>query len=184
VGHIGTYKARALSDFLVRVVRKTSASAPDTRFVLVGGGPELGYIRATAEDLLHDGRAALTGHVPHEEVPQQVRETDVCLLFLTTDFPFSLIDQSRSSTKLFEYMAYGKAIVSSNVGEPKHILENGVDALLVENTAEAFAEAILKLKGDPGLRKRLQTNAREKFLANYTHEILMGKLLTWVATLR
>ncbi|MGC9093824.1 MAG: glycosyltransferase, partial [Bacteroidota bacterium] len=74
-----------------------------------------------------------------------------------------------SPTKLFEYMAMGKAIVASRVGQISEIFSPGRDAILVEpgNVAQ-ISEAIQKLAAHPRTRKALGRNARRKVIENFT----------------
>jgi glycosyltransferase involved in cell wall biosynthesis len=67
-----------------------------------------------------------------------------------------------SPTKVFEYMAAGKAIVASRLGQIGEVLEDRETALLVEpGNVEELAAAIVKLVGLQELRKSLGARARE-----------------------
>jgi glycosyltransferase involved in cell wall biosynthesis len=71
--------------------------------------------------------------------------------------------------KIFEYMAMGKAIVASGVGQLAELLANRVNALLTQpGDSEEIATAILTLAGDEDLRRRLGTEARATCLAKCT----------------
>ena len=74
-----------------------------------------------------------------------------------------------SPTKIFEYMATGKGIVASNVGQLGQLLKHEEDALLVEQQNERqLAESIVRLLREPALRERLGAAARQKVAASYT----------------
>ena len=74
-----------------------------------------------------------------------------------------------SPTKLFEYMAMGKAIVASALNQIADVLEHGRTALLVKpGEAGELAEAIQRLALDAQLRAELGRNAREAVLARHT----------------
>jgi glycosyltransferase involved in cell wall biosynthesis len=74
-----------------------------------------------------------------------------------------------SPTKIFEYMATGKGIVASKVGQLGRLLEDEQDALLVEQKDERqLAGAICRLAMDPALRGRLGAAARRKATGAYT----------------
>src|SRR5262249_15333070 len=67
-----------------------------------------------------------------------------------------------SPTKIFEYMAMGKGIVASRLGQIGEVLTNGETALLVEpGDVEALREAIVRLIQDRELREALGAKARE-----------------------
>jgi glycosyltransferase involved in cell wall biosynthesis len=74
-----------------------------------------------------------------------------------------------SPTKIFEYMAMGKAIVASRLGQIGEVLADQETALLVEpgNVGELTA-AIVKLVDSNDLREKLGTKAREVAEREYT----------------
>jgi glycosyltransferase involved in cell wall biosynthesis len=74
-----------------------------------------------------------------------------------------------SPTKLFEYMAMGKGIVASRLGQIGDVLENEKTALLVEpgNVLE-LSNAIQRLAGSRELRERLGESARITAIDRHT----------------
>jgi hypothetical protein len=68
-------------------------------------------------------------------------------------------------------MATGKGIVASKTGQLSVLLTHEQDALLVEQRNDAqLAEAILRLLGNPELRRQLGEAARRKVMSAYTWE--------------
>jgi glycosyltransferase involved in cell wall biosynthesis len=62
---------------------------------------------------------------------------------------------------LFEYMAAGKAIVASDLGQIADVLDDERTALLVDpGNPSALALALNRLSGDRELRERLGRNAQ------------------------
>lgn len=183
VGHLGALKLREPIDFLIDVILKTCAEEECIRFMFLGDGEELPYLQKRCLECAIDDRVTILGYVPHRRVPETLQELDVCLLYLSLAFPYTLIDQSRSSTKLFEYMAHGRAIVSSDVGEPSYLLSHEKTALLVPNSADAFAAAICRLRRDSDLLRKVQAEARNEFVAKYSQEKLMNRFVDWATQL-
>ncbi len=71
--------------------------------------------------------------------------------------------------KLLNYMAAGKAIVSS-AGSAK-VIEHERTGLVVPNgDADAFAQALLRLAGSPALVRELGSSARQDVQSSYTWE--------------
>jgi glycosyltransferase involved in cell wall biosynthesis len=58
-------------------------------------------------------------------------------------------------------MSAGVPVVASNVGGIPEIVENGRSGLLVGNSAQEIAAAILRLKGDRAFASRLAAYARQ-----------------------
>jgi glycosyltransferase involved in cell wall biosynthesis len=136
-------------------------------FLLVGDGS----LRAEVENKLRDSadseRVTFAGAVSHERVPALL---DACDILVSPHVP--LADGSEffgSPTKLFEYMAAGKAIVASRLGQIGDVLTDNETALLVEpGNAKELCDAIIRLSHDPGLLHRLGTAARAAAVEDHT----------------
>jgi glycosyltransferase involved in cell wall biosynthesis len=83
-----------------------------------------------------------------------------------------------SPIKMFEAMAAGKAIVSSDLPVLREVLDPSVAVLVPPNDLDAWASAIDRLR-DPELRDRLGRRARERFLAEYTWRKRAEKVLAF-----
>ena len=109
------------------------------------------------------------GAVPHDEVPDYVAAADVCV----AAFASNPVTQCKSPLKLAEYLASGKAVVASDVGEVRRMVgEAGV--MVRPGDAQEMAEEIVRLLRDPEERQRLGRLARERVMAG----------LTWMHTAR
>jgi glycosyltransferase involved in cell wall biosynthesis len=108
-----------------------------------------------------------TGAVAHDRVPALL---DACDILVAPHVP--LADGSDffgSPTKIFEYMAMGKAIVASRLGQIGEVLDDEETALLVEpGNVKELAAAIVRVAGSSELRARLGPNAREAAVKNHT----------------
>jgi glycosyltransferase involved in cell wall biosynthesis len=74
-----------------------------------------------------------------------------------------------SPTKLFEYMAMGRAIVASDLYQIGDVLEHGRTAWLVSpGDADELAEGLRAVIEDASLRHRLAASARREVVAKHT----------------
>ncbi|HRQ37755.1 MAG TPA: glycosyltransferase family 4 protein [Chloroflexota bacterium] len=88
------------------------------------------------------------------------------------------ISRWMSPMKLFEYMAAGKAIVSSDLPVLREVLTHERNALLVApDDVKGWVTAVTRLINDPDLRQRLGQTARQDLLAHYTWEARAHKVL-------
>ena len=137
------------------------------RFLLVGAGRFRDEVERTIRTAGRKDRVIFTGHLEHERVPALL---DACDILLSPHVP--LEDGSEffgSPTKLFEYMAMGKAIVASRLGQIGDVLEDEESGLLIEpGNAGQLAEAILRLSGSRDLRERLGNAARRAAVERHT----------------
>ncbi|MBN1557536.1 MAG: glycosyltransferase family 4 protein [Lentisphaerae bacterium] len=167
VGFIGSFAPYHGVLTLGRAVRRVCDAVPQARFLLMGDGP----LRPELERILRaDGTAGavtLTGKVPHEDVPGLL---DACVVLASPHQ--NMGDGSAffgSPTKVFEYMAMGKGIAASRIGQLEDILEDGRDALLVPpEDPDALADALIRLLRDEALRHRLGRSARARALDGFT----------------
>jgi glycosyltransferase involved in cell wall biosynthesis len=163
-GFVGTFGPWHGVEKFAEAIKSIPASAR-VRFLLVGSGS----LHAEVEKQLESeaGRVIFTGAVGHDRVPALL---DACDILVAPHVP--LADGSEffgSPTKIFEYMAMGKAIVASRLGQIGEVLADQETALLVEpgNVGELTA-AIVKLVDSNDLREKLGTKAREVAEREYT----------------
>jgi glycosyltransferase involved in cell wall biosynthesis len=146
------------------------------RFLLVGAGRFRDEVERLVRSAGKAERVIFAGHVEHERVPALL---DACDILLSPHVP--LQDGSEffgSPTKLFEYMAMGKGIIASRLGQIGEVLANQETALLVEpGNAGQLAEAILCLGRSRELRERLGAAARRAAVERHTWKHNAGRVL-------
>lgn len=144
-------------ELAVRVLARLAETRDDARLILVGpdkGDGAYERTRRTADRLGVSGRVEMPGPVPKSEVPSFLARGDV---FLNTS------DADNAPVSVVEAMACGLGVVSTDAGGLVHLLDDGVDALVVPRGDEAaMAAAVSRLLDETGLAARLGTNARKK----------------------
>ncbi|MFN0277987.1 MAG: glycosyltransferase family 4 protein [Pyrinomonadaceae bacterium] len=165
VGFLGTFGpwhgVLALADAIALTPKNNNI-----HFLLIGDGS----LRTEVEKKLRDSgeldRVTCAGVVRHDRVPAFL---DACDILVSPHVP--LADGSEffgSPTKLFEYMAMGKAIVASRLGQIGDVLTDNETALLVEpGNAKELSDAIIKLANDHELASRLGKAARSTAIAKH-----------------
>jgi glycosyltransferase involved in cell wall biosynthesis len=166
VGFIGTFGPWHGVLVLAHAIALIPESA-GIRFLLVGAGSLRDEAASIIREAGAEGRVIFTGTVEHSRVPALL---DACDILVSPHVP--LEDGSEffgSPTKLFEYMAMGKAIVASRLGQIADVLADEETALLVEpGAALALSDAILRLARSRELRTRLGEAARREALDRHT----------------
>jgi glycosyltransferase involved in cell wall biosynthesis len=158
------------------------------RFLFVGTGSLHGEVEKLLQAERESGRVIFTGAVEHDQVPVLL---DACDILVAPHVP--LADGSDffgSPTKIFEYMAMGKAIVASRLGQIGEVLTDNETALLVTpGGVNEMADAIVRLVNSDEMRARLGENARAAAIQKHTwthnarrvlkaYESLTGESLT------
>jgi glycosyltransferase involved in cell wall biosynthesis len=137
------------------------------RFLLIGAGRFRDEVEQIIRDAGKEQQVIFAGHVDHKKVPALL---DACDILLSPHVPLEDgSDFFGSPTKLFEYMAMGKGIVASRLGQIGDVLADEETALLVEpgNVSE-LTEAILRLANSTELCARLGAAARRAAVERHT----------------
>jgi glycosyltransferase involved in cell wall biosynthesis len=148
-------------------------SQPDVRLVLVGDGEQRQAMMQKADELGLSAVVKFTGAVPHADVPRYIAAADIAVV------PYPPMRQKMwlSPLKLFEYMASGKAIVASSIGQLTDVIRDGENELLVPpGDASAVANALERLINDAGLSSKLSAQAREDAERKYSWESYLSRL--------
>jgi len=165
-GFVGTFGPWHGVLELARAIKSLPQNLP-VKFLFVGSGSLHGEVERILQSEREAGKVIFTGAVAHDRVPALL---DACDILVAPHVP--LADGSDffgSPTKIFEYMAMGKAIVASRLGQIGKVLDDEETALLVEpGNVKELAAAIVRVAGSSELRARLGPNAREAAVKNHT----------------
>jgi len=144
-----------------KIISDKSVKQP-LKFMVLGDGSKLAKLKELSQALRLEDKVVFTGFVMRREIPSYIAAADICV----APFEDNRITRCKSPLKIAEYLASGKAIVASDVGEVRNMLE-GAGLLVRPNSEQSIAEGILKLIDDERLRKRLSLSARQKAEATY-----------------
>ena len=141
---------------LVTAVARVAEVRPDVELVLVGAGD------AVALHLAHARRLGVADRVTHagaqvgDDLVQHYRDASIVVL------P-SLSGAESFGMTLIEAMACGRPVVGSRVGGIPHVIDDGVDGVLVPpGRADALADACLALLADPAGAAEMGRRGRTK----------------------
>jgi len=137
---------------------------PDMTFLVVGGESEdVKSLRADVKTRSLDN-VVVTGFVPNADLPQYQAACDVLLMPYQEAVEASSggdIAQFLSPMKMFEYLACGRVIVSSDLAVLWEVLNDQNAILLPPTDVDAWVGALDALRGDSEMRKSLSEAARE-----------------------
>jgi glycosyltransferase involved in cell wall biosynthesis len=168
VGFVGTFGPWHGVLALAEAIKLVPQNAR-VRFLLIGSGSLRSEVERTLSEAGALHRVILTGAVEHEKVPAYL---DACDVLTSPHVPLEDgSDFFGSPTKLFEYMAMGKGIVASRLGQIGDVLQHEETALLVEpGNVHELSDAIMRLTNSPQLREQLGAAARREAIAKHTWE--------------
>ena len=100
---------------------------------------------------------SFVGFIPPAHVSFYAAIADFFVIPTTPDLPYAAYT---SPLKMFEYMAYGKPVLASNLPVIREILQHEYNALLFEpGDAKSLAQAIIRLLSAPKLAEKLGKSA-------------------------
>lgn len=177
VGFIGTFGAWHGVERLAEAIRLLVDETPDwvernrVYFMLVGDGLRMREVSAMLAPPAYARFVRLPGLVSQSEGALHLAASDVLVsphVPNANGSPFF-----GSPTKLFEYMAMGRAIVASDLNQIGEVLRAGgepVAVLTPPGDPRAIADAIRQLVERPELRDQLGQKARQLVLDRFTWE--------------
>ena len=142
-------------DLIIETAQHMEKTDPEILFIIITGESSLAFPVLTNLMVLRQ--------VPFTDIPHYLAATDACLcLYRNHAMGFY-----NSPLKLFDYMAAGKPIIASPLGQLGKILRHEVNGLLTDDTVQTTADYLRLLKNNPALRRQLGENARQDALDYY-----------------
>ncbi len=173
LGFVGSFHYWHGVECLDEYIEKLCQKYDNLGFLLVGDGPMRAELESTFKEKPYTGKIAFPGYVEHDVIPAYLAAMDIVLAPYPelTFFYFSPL-------KLFEYMAAGKAVVASKVGQIEEMVEDGVNGFLyTAGDMKQFVARSSQLIESESLRKNIGQQARETVCANYSWKINAEKVI-------
>lgn len=130
--------------------------------VIIGDGSGIPHLKARCREYGIEDRVLFLGRLPHEELPRYLNLIDVCLSTQTND----AVGQVRTSGKLPLYLATGRYVLASEVGEAALVLSPQMlvpyDGVQDWEYPKKLAECVNAIMAEPG---RLADGARNVAVA-------------------
>lgn len=154
VGFTGSLKAWHGTDVLLEAVSRLLPAIP-AHLLIVGDGPDRAPLQARAAALGLADRMTVTGWVPHDALPALIARMDVAV----APYPASA-SHYFSPLKLYEYLAMGRPVVASAIGQTAALLgPDGAGLLVPPGDPAALAEALSWIARDVHLSRELAQRA-------------------------
>jgi len=155
----------------IELIQEIAKKVPDHEFLIVGGRDVDVLKYKNSSD--GSGNLHFLGFKPPSEIFPYLGAADVLLM------PYGMqvqvasggdISRFFSPMKMFQYMASGRPILSSDLMVLREILQDQVNALLLpHNDVHAWVDALRKLQHDQQLSARIADRAKED-VKSYTWE--------------
>jgi glycogen(starch) synthase len=169
LGFIGTLFPWEGVPWLVRAAAELHRIGPPFRLLIVGDGAEASEVRKAIQETESAGYISFLGRVPNDQVERYYSLMDLLL------YPRLSVRITEMVTPLkpLEAMALGKAVLGSNVGGIRELIDAEKTGLLFEpENIQDFCRVTSRLLNQPDLRRALGEEAHRKVSAEKDWTVL------------
>lgn len=170
--YLGKFDKCFGADLVIEIFAEVKKLFPDSKLILIGEGQERTNLERMAQKMGIYNSVIFTGYIRQEDVPKFLLTADI-LLFPQRN---NHLNRCRCPLKIREYMAAGKPIVATEIGEVSEVLAG--DTLLVKPEADRkeYVNRIFNLIKNEALRNDTGKENRKK-AAQFSWEKLTFHLI-------
>lgn len=166
--YIGNLEPYQGIDLLLESFQIASQQTTDVDLVIIGGMDEdIQNYKEKSRDLGIENRTHFLGPKPFDKLDEYLAEADIlaCPRIRGVNTPM----------KIFPYLHSGKPVLATDLYTHNQLLTKN-EAYLAPANPQGFAEGMVALSRDEGLRKRIGKNGREFVESNHTYEAHQKRL--------
>ncbi len=167
IAYMGVFHKNMVDVDMAIYAAANVAEKTDIHLVLIGDGPERRRVEMLTKKFNID--AIFTGYI--EDVASVVASADIGVI----PFRDNQLNQCKCPLRLFEFMACGLPIVATKVGEPAHVLKDGL-GVLVAPDVKSISSGILSLLENPSLASMLGEKSRKRVEETFNWDKLGNRL--------
>ncbi|TVR52620.1 MAG: glycosyltransferase family 1 protein [Gemmatimonadales bacterium] len=140
---------------LIRALPMVRRQVPNLRLRVLGGGPELPRLQALTAELGLSRVVSFEGPLPEDEVVRQAYFQSHVFCLPSRQEGFGIV--------FLEAMAAGLPIVAVRAAAVPEVVQHGKTGILVPpGSPDALSAALLRVLGDPELRRRMGEEGRKR----------------------
>ena len=143
-------------DVLLESVSKVIKKISDSKFILLGDGPEMKELKKIVAEKNISKNVIFKGWIDRDEIPKYLSESSIGI------GPLRVTDVTRHALpiKVLEYMASGLPILAIKNTLPEEVLKNNENGFFVDDSDE-LSEKIIKLLEDNELREEMGEKSKK-----------------------
>ncbi|RQV98164.1 glycosyltransferase WbuB [bacterium] len=165
IGFSGSFSAWHGVENLMKVMGHVLTQYSDSAFLLIGqGGAMRQQLNQWISQNKFQTRVILIDYVDYDRIPAYLACMDICLaLYPNLSFFYF------SPVKVYEYMASGKAVVATRIGQIEEIIQHRENGMLCNpEHHDDMIHILEELIENPSLRSKLGRSARKSVEQNHT----------------
>jgi len=170
--YLGQLHGGQYVELFIKAARIVLKNRRDVTFIIVGDGYRMRELQDLTVSFGINKHVIFAGSDLHNNIPYYIADADICVAC----FEKNDITLCKSPLKIVEYLACGKAVVASNVGEIRNMV-GGVGLLTKSGDVGSLANGVLTLLANKNLRERLGKWARQRAEKKYNWSVTAENLL-------
>jgi glycosyltransferase involved in cell wall biosynthesis len=173
VGNVAALTGHKDHATLLRAAARVVAERPEVRFVIAGEGERKDALLAMRQKLGLQDHVVFAGF--RRDLDRLIPAFDVFCLSSNLE---------GLGTSLLDAMAFARPVVATAAGGiPDAVVDGETGRLVPVGDAEALARALLGLLANPAPRSEMGARGRQRFLAEFTDDRMVGATLRVYAEL-
>lgn len=149
--------------------------------VLFGTEDDMSDVRCTIEEMKIAQHVTILNQIVQSELERLYASSSGLIIPLNPEY---LPDVARFSQKIAEYVASGRPIITSNVGEIPYYFKNNESAIIVDYTPSAYAEGMELLINNPLLATEVGRNGYKTGMMNFNYRDYGLNLKNFISAIR
>ena len=137
-------------DYLAQVIELAKTEAPQIQFILA--------VNQKTQNLPTSDNVVILEKLNREKIIDAICGADACVS-IHPEYPWAKHGFHNSPMKLFEYMACSRPSVTSNHGQMREIIRDGIDGILCKNEPHDILKKLKFLQQNPDQASNIGHNA-------------------------
>ncbi|MFC1862203.1 glycosyltransferase family 4 protein [Chloroflexota bacterium] len=171
---LGTlFKFSGLGDF-IRELPEVIRQVPEARLLIVGDGPLRPELERITTELGLEQHIIITGFQPYQTLPQYMSAEAICI----NPFPINNATRDLFSAKIIQYLACGKATISTSLPGITTLLPGESHGVVYVDSAADMAREVVNLLKSTERRQQLGQAGLDYVRRAHNRDKITGQLET------
>lgn len=169
----------SIIEFIVSAFEKLQTTEYKLVLICQGTSQQMQALKEKLKQSPSYAHIALYSHLPYEELIRYYKKSFALLIPLRP----SIQDTARFPQKIAEYLASGRPVITTNVGEIKNYLSDGMNAFIAHDyDSYAFAEKMQQALDNPQQAHSIGLNGRKVFDRFFDYRLYGQSLLEFLSS--
>jgi len=160
-------------DDLIRISKKVMDRVPETRFVIIGKGPEMDNLKTLAREMGMDEKVEFLGRVGENVLKDYLCAADV---FVMPSKRIGEGDIEGFGIVFLEASASGTPVVGTRSGGIEDAIEHGKSGFLVDD-GQQLTDALISILSDPAKAREMGEYGLERVMNDFSWENVAGRTM-------